>query len=316
MLTCPEAAALLRKAERILIVTHIRPDGDAAGSGCALCRGLRQLGKEAYLAENPVSMTRYVPFMLPYFAPEDFAPDFIVAVDTPTEKQFPPEKGFLAARTDLAIDHHGTNSGYAAHTWLEADSAATGEMIYLLLRELGVRFTDSLCEAIFAAIIGDTNGFRTPGTTARSFRIAAELRETGFDSADVMRRFLDARSPARLRLEARLFSTMRFPRPGVCVMELPYAVICDCGASEDDMDKLSVLTIAADNAEVGLLLRELPDGTYKISVRTNGHPPAGKIAAALGGGGHADAGGAVCDGPPEILLARLLNALDKLHTQK
>ena len=162
------AAALLRQADDILIVTHVRPDGDAAGSGCALCLGLRALGKTAWLVPNLPSMARYEKYMTAYFAPEGFVPGFVAAVDTPGPGQFPPGWEHLAERTGLAVDHHGTNSGYARYTYLEADSAATGELVYLLLRELGVTLTADMAEALYAALATDTNGFRTPGTTART----------------------------------------------------------------------------------------------------------------------------------------------------
>ena len=187
------AAALLAAANDILIVTHIRPDGDTAGSGCALCLGLRALGKRAFLAANPPSMARYEKYMTPYFAPESFVPGFIAAVDTPGPGQYPPGWEALAEQTDLAVDHHGTNSGYARYTYLEADSAATGELVYLVLRELGVSLAPDMAEALYVALATDTNGFRTPGTTGRTLTIAGALRQTGFDAAGLTRR----RSPAR-----------------------------------------------------------------------------------------------------------------------
>ena len=114
-----QAAGLLRQAEDILIVTHIRPDGDAAGSGCGLCLGLRAMGKRAYLASNPPSMARYEKYMVPLFAPEDFRPRFVAAVDTPGPGQFPPGWEHLAERTAPAIDHllpHRRDHGpYAGH---------------------------------------------------------------------------------------------------------------------------------------------------------------------------------------------------------
>ena len=96
------AAALLAAADDILIITHVRPDGDAAGSSCALCRGLRALGKCAYLAANPPSMARYEKYMLPYFAPTGFEPAFVAAVDTPGPAQFPAGWEHLAGRHPLA----------------------------------------------------------------------------------------------------------------------------------------------------------------------------------------------------------------------
>lgn len=301
-----EAAALLAAADNVLIITHIRPDGDTAGSGCALCLGLRALGKRAYLAPNPPSMARYAPYMCPYFAPADFVPNFITAVDTPGPGQFPPDLQELAEDTDLAIDHHGTNSGYARRTYLDPDSAAAGELVYLILETLGVALEPAMAEALYVALATDTNGFRTPGTTARTMRIAAQLRETGYDPAALMHRLFETKTPARLRLEGSLFGSMRFPRPGVCVMTLTGADIAAAGAGEDDMDKLSTVTMIPEGTRAGLLLRQLGDGSWKVSLRTDGRVHTGQILRVLGGGGHADAAGAVTDLPPAQVEALVL----------
>lgn len=304
-----EAAALLRASDNILIITHVRPDGDAAGSGCALCLGLRAMGKKAFLARNPASMHRYRKYLDPFFQPEDFEPDLVVSVDTPGPRQYPPGWEHLARRTHLAIDHHGTNSGYARMTLLEEESAATGELIFLLLEELGVSLTGFMAEALYTALATDTNAFRTPGTTTRTFAIATRLHNQGFDTAALMRQLFETKTPARLRLEGAMFASMDFPREGICVMTLPHEVIRSCGAGEDDMDKISLLTMIPEGTKTGILLRQLEDGTWKISLRTDGSSHAGTILAALGGGGHPDAAGAVCAGDPETLTEAVLAAL-------
>ncbi len=304
-----KAASLLLAADRFLILTHIRPDGDAAGSGCALCLGLRALGKTAFLAQNPASMHRYNKYLEPYFAPEDYTPGFVIAVDTPGIRQYPPGWEHLISFTDLAIDHHGTNAGYARNTWLE-DCAATGELIWLLLKELGIEPTPDMAEALYVAIATDTNGFRTPGTTARTLSIAANLYGRGFDVSALTRRLFETKTPARLRLEGAMFSTMEFPREGVCIMTLPYDTITACGATEDDMDKISLLTMVPEGTQAGILLRQLPDKSWKISLRTHGSLHAGEILAAFGGGGHPDAAGAVCPGEAASLAAAILAALE------
>ncbi len=307
------AAALLAAADDILIITHVRPDGDAAGSGCALCRGLRALGKRAYLAANPPSMARYEKYMVPYFAPEGFEPRFVAAVDTPGPAQFPVGWEHMAARTDLAVDHHGTNAGYAKYTFLEPDSAAAGELVYLLLKELNAPLDGDTAEALYTALATDTNCFRTPGTTGRTLTIAGALRETGFDAAGLTRRLFETRSPARLRLESVLFGAMEL-HDGICVMVLPLSTIAACGAGEDDMDKISLLTMLPEGTWAGLLIRELPDGTWKVSLRTDGSVHAGNILHALSpaGGGHADAAGAVMAGPPEAIREAVLAALARV----
>ena len=310
-----EAAALLRAADNFLILTHIRPDGDAAGSGCALCLGLRSLGKTAFLARNPASMHRYDKYLDPYFAPADYTSGFIIAVDTPGIRQYPPGWEHLIDRTDLAIDHHSTNAGYAHTTWLE-DCAATGELVWQLLKELDVTLTPEIAEAVYVAISTDTNGFRTAGTTPRTLSIAADLHGRGFDVFDLTRRLFETKTPARLRLEGAMFSTMAFPREDVCVMTLPYETITACGAGEDDMDKISLLTMVPEGTRAGILLRQLEDGAWKISLRTDGSVHAGRILAALGGGGHPDAAGAVCAGEAEDLTAAILAALKISRTNQ
>ena len=307
--TLQETAALLRTADNILIVTHIRPDGDTAGSACALCLGLRAMGKTAYLVPNPPSMGQYEKYMLPYFAPADFRPDFVAAVDIASAGQFPPGHEALADRIDLAIDHHGTNSGYARRTLLDDHSAAAGELVYLVLGALNVPITPAMAEALYVALATDTGGFRTAGTTGRTLTIAGALHDGGFDVFALTRRLFETKSKARLRLEADLYSHMRFPREGVCVMTLPYETILRCGASEDDMDKLSTVTMTPEGVWAGLLLRQLPAGSWKVSLRTDGSVHAGQVLRAVGGGGHPDAGGAVMTGRPEDMEAAILTAL-------
>lgn len=311
LLSIQQTAGLLRAADDVLILTHVRPDGDAAGSGCALCLGLRALGKTAYLAKNPPSMARYGQYLTPYFAPEDFSPRFIAAVDTASEGQFPPGWERLSGRTDLAVDHHGTNSGYARFTLLDDRAAAAGELVYLVLDALGVPMTPAIAEALYTALATDTACFRTAGTTGRTLAIAAKVHDAGFDVFGLTRRLFETKSAARLRLEAYLLGGMRFPAPGVCVMVLPREAIAACGASEDDMDKLSTITMTPEGTRAGLLLRQLPAGSWKISLRTDGAPHAGHVLRAVGGGGHPDAGGSVLDGDPAAIEAAILAALRK-----
>ncbi|MCD7844805.1 MAG: DHH family phosphoesterase [Oscillospiraceae bacterium] len=305
-----QAAALLRAAEDVLIITHIRPDGDAAGSGCALCLGLRAMGKRAFLAKNPPSMGRYEKYMTPYFAPADFVPAFVVAVDTPGPGQYPPGWGAMADRTDLSIDHHGTNSGCARATLLEGDSAAAGELVYLVLEEMGVSLSPAMAEALYVALATDTNGFRTADTTPRTLYIASRLYDQGFDTAALTRSLFETKSAPRLGLESFLFGSMEFPKKDVCVMTLPLAAIHRCGAGEDDMDKISLLTMVPEGVKYGLLLRELEDGTWKVSLRTDGSANAGDILRSVGGGGHAAAAGAVLSGGPEAIERAVLAALE------
>ena len=121
-----EFAAALCDRDAILILSHLRPDGDTLGSGAALCSALRRMGKTAYLFSNPETTARYLPYVAQFFAPADFVPACVVAVDIATPDLFP--QGFSGA-VDLCIDHHPSNALYAGATLLHAEKSACGEAV-------------------------------------------------------------------------------------------------------------------------------------------------------------------------------------------
>ena len=135
-LTVRETADFLRTLDNVLILTHVRPDGDTVGCAAALCRALRALGKTAYMLPNPDITETYEPYAAPCWAPEDFVPAAVVSVDIAALNLLPdnalPYKGNIC----LAIDHHGSQEFFAARTCLDADAAACGEVMYEIVRTL------------------------------------------------------------------------------------------------------------------------------------------------------------------------------------
>ena len=129
-LTARETAAALRGMDNVLILTHVRPDGDTIGSAAALCQALRNMGKTAYLLYNPEITDTYAPYAAPYWAPEDFAPAHIVSTDIAALNLLPDNAAPYANRIELAIDHHGSQAFFAAETCLDAEAAACGEIVY------------------------------------------------------------------------------------------------------------------------------------------------------------------------------------------
>ena len=136
-----EAAAALQAHDDILILTHRRPDGDTAGCAGALCRGLRQIGKRAYILENPEITRRYAPMITNCYPPDDFNPQYIVSTDIAEEKLFPDTAEQYKGRVDLVIDHHGSNEGFGAKNLIRADAGAGAEVLYDVLTALGCRLT-------------------------------------------------------------------------------------------------------------------------------------------------------------------------------
>ena len=133
MRTIAGTAELLRSFDNVLILTHIRPDGDTVGSAAGLCAGLRRLGKTAYLLPNPELTDLTAPYFRPYAAPEGFQPERVVSVDIATTDLFPENAKPYAAQVDLAIDHHPSNRHFGKENLVRPEAAACGEVIYDIL---------------------------------------------------------------------------------------------------------------------------------------------------------------------------------------
>ena len=134
MLTVSEAAALLRSFDRVLILTHIRPDGDTVGCAAGLCAALRAIGKTAYLLPNPGLTENTAPYFTPYSAPADFVPEKVVSTDIATVGLFPDNAKSYADKVDLAIDHHLKNGDIAGLPLYLL--ALSGQIIELLAVDL------------------------------------------------------------------------------------------------------------------------------------------------------------------------------------
>ena len=239
MLNEAAMARTLREVERAVILTHRRPDGDAVGSASALCRGLRQLGKTAFVLDNPELTEKYRPYLEGLTCDAIGPDDTIIAVDVAAEDMY--SRGLTLPRPiDLAIDHHASNSGYAKTSLVRPERAACGEIVFDVLRELGVALTLPIAEALYVAVSTDTGCFRHSNVTANTFRVAAALLEAGVDAYPINRRMFELKRFARLKLEAYLTETMRFyagGRIGVC--GIPADIRERLGLTEDDVDDIS-----------------------------------------------------------------------------
>lgn len=305
-LTIAETAAFLRAQEACTILTHRRPDGDTVGCAIALCRGLRALGKEAVIYENPQFTPRYLPYLAGLTGGE--VRGTVVAVDIAAEGLFP--MGFSGA-VGLCIDHHGSNSGYAVRGHVEGDRAACGEIIYYVLRAMDVTVDKAMADALYIAITTDTGCFRYSNTTAATLRTAADLKDCGADTVGLNRTLFEIKSRARFRLEAYLTDGMRLYAGGkIGVCTLPEAEKLRMGVTEDDADAIAGFARDLEGVEIGVMLRDLPDSQCKISLRTDDRLyDASAICRRLGGGGHSAAAGATVPGTLEDGRRAILGAI-------
>ena len=310
MLSVLEAANLLRSLDRVLILTHVRPDGDTVGCAAALCAGLRSLGKTAYLLPNPGLTDTTAPYFAPYAAPAEFVPDHVVSTDIATVGLFPDNALPYADRVDLAIDHHPSFTHFGKANIVRPEAAACGELIYDLLAALGP-ITAEMALPLYVAVSTDTGCFMYGNTTPATHRVAAALMETGIDYQAANKRHFRTKSYKRFRLEALIVANMDLHDGGkLAVTAISLEDMARLGADERDAEDIAAFLGQLEGVETSVTIRELQPGECKLSVRTvDGGLNATRVCSLLGGGGHAAAAGCTVWGGVDDAKREILKAI-------
>ena len=314
MKTVEEAAWWLLARDHYLILTHRRPDGDAVGCAIALCLGLRSIGKDVWIWNNPQFTPRYAP-RLAGLTRQDVPEDAVlVAVDMASEGLLPFGGEQFAGKTRLCLDHHPSNTGYAAETLVQPECGGCGELIWDLLLALKAEITPAMAEAVYIAISTDTGCFRFGNTTARTFRTAAQAVEHGADIAPINRTLFEIKTRGRLQLEARIMEHMEFYADGrVAICCLPQTWVEELQVTEDDLDSISGFPRTIEGVEIGVMIRNSEPGKAKLSLRTAPGYDASAYCARLGGGGHAAAAGCAVPGTLEDGKNAIVQVLKEKH---
>lgn len=293
MMTDQQAAALLQEQDLILILTHIRPDGDTIGCAAGLCALLRQMGKTAYVLPNPGATRHLAPYLAPYLSPSSFAPSFVVSVDMASLSLMPENAVLYQDKVDLAIDHHPSYEGFARNACVDTACAACAELVYRIALACGETVSAEMALPLYMAIATDTGCFQYSNTTSETHRIAGALMDTGIDHQRVNRLHFRTKSPRRMCLEARLISSMLlFDEGTIAVSCVTQAVLDEIGATEDDAEDLADIPGRIEGVEIAVTVREQDGGGAKVSLRTSpSYLNASQVCALFGGGGHAAAAG-------------------------
>lgn len=298
----------LKKWDNMLLLTHVRPDGDTIGSAAALCQALRDMGKTAYLLYNPEITATYEPYAVPYWASDGFTPEHVISVDVAALGLLPENAEKYGDCIELAIDHHPSHGYFAKEAYVDATAAAAGEIIYEIIEKL-TPITPAIALPLYVAISTDCGCFVYSNTTPRTHRIAAALMEQ-VQVADVNKALFRTKSKVRLAMESRMVSEMELYDEGrVVVMSIPLSLREEMHATEADIEELSSLAALVEGTDCGITLRELRPNVIKISVRSGKRIDACAACQKVGGGGHRAASGATVEGTMEDVKKAILAAV-------
>lgn len=314
-----ELDSVLRHAERIALVSHIRPDADAVGSILGLGRSLcLERRKVHFVLEDGVPENlAFLPgadLVLKPGSDPIMDLDVAVALDTATHDRIGEGCQFVlgGARKWINIDHHGSNPAFGDLHYIDTGSPATGQIIYELLQQQGLPMDDEVRQNLFAAISTDTGSFQFASTTARSHRIAAEMIEDGLDIANLCRLLYHTFPRRRFELQKAMLNEMRFrSHDRIVSWILTRTVMHQAAMRPGDTEGLIDVLRSVDSVIAAVIFEELEDGKIRVSARSkDARLNVAGICAQFGGGGHAMAAGARIKGTPDEAAETFLRALE------
>ena len=312
-LTRAEAAGFLLSHDNFCILTHRRPDGDTMGSAAALCLGLRQLGKTAWVLENPDMTERFAFLVEGITKAEPDENDTIVSVDVASPGMLPKAFEPYRDRCALRIDHHGSATSFTPEELVDPESASCAELICDLVTILGIQLDKAIAEAVYVGTSTDTGCFRFANTTAHSFLVASICAQAGADIHGLNQKFFETNSLPKLRMHAWMIDHMKLFGDGkFAIVAIPRAVEDALGVSEDDMDNISSYPRTVEGVRMAATLRQTKDGDTKLSLRAIPGYDAAKVCAYFGGGGHKGAAGGTTRLSLEEVAAKLEEIMLKM----
>lgn len=312
--TIQKIADLIRRHNSCLLLTHVSPDGDGLGSLLALALGLESIGLRAFPAcADPVpAIYRFLP-----------TADRI-------RSDLPPQMPMLAICVDadglgrvgrfgadlerfcavIDIDHHATEKAFGDLQWVDPQAAASGELVYRLLRGMAVQITPDIATCLYSAIITDTGRFCYSNTTPRALRIAAELVRAGASPPRIYREVYESKSFSASRLLGLALGRLQqAENRRVVFSTLTQEDFGAAGSTPDETEGIVDHLRAVREARAAALFVELPDGAVRVSMRSRGSVDVGEVALHFGGGGHMNAAGCTVPGPLAEAQERVLTAV-------
>jgi len=309
---------VIRSHQRFVVMSHMRPDGDALGCAIAMGLCLKQLGKDVTVwnEDGVPEKFRYLPgnelVAKPPVDPLEF--EVAIVIDTAVQNRagtcLPAVKH---AGVWINIDHHISNDHYGDLAYIDAQAPAAGQILFEFFQSQGFPVTSEMADNLFAAISTDTGSFQYPNTTARTYEIAAELIKAGVNVGQLSQKMYESYPRRRLELLRALLNVLRFSSGDrAASFSLSMATAHALEVQPEDNEGLIDTIRAVEGVIVAAFFEELTDSKVRVSLRSK-NPKADvcKICAQFGGGGHTLAAGARIRGSLTEVETLVLDAIDR-----
>jgi bifunctional oligoribonuclease and PAP phosphatase NrnA len=304
----------IRIRRRFVVTSHARPDGDGIGSALACGQILRMMGKDAEVVmhDGVPRIYQNLPFadraIQSNTVPENDAVILLECDGVRRTMLEGLEKCFL-----INIDHHVSGRNFGHINWIDSSVMATAELVFRLARLACVPVDRDIATCLYTALMTDTGSFMFEGTNEQTFAVARELVLAGADPAQCARHIYFGHSTAKMRLLGTALSSLHREGPLAWIW-VTQEQMTRFGAREEDCEGLVNYALSIAEVQVAIFFRELPDGRYRISLRSKGEVNVSAVAEHFGGGGHKCASGCSVDGPLALAVAQIVERLRAENT--
>jgi phosphoesterase RecJ-like protein len=315
-----EVAEVLRGYRRLAVIAHLNPDADAVGSVLGFTLGMRALGHEVtpVLSDQVPDYTMFLECADEFVheLPREQEIDAIVCLDSAgidrIGRVYDADPARFTRGPVLNIDHHRTNPLYGTVNWVDAAASSTSELVYRLLCELGARMSPACADALLVGIVGDTGSFQNAATTPGSLAAAGALVDRGADSQRVAYWLFERKRFAAARLWGQMIAGIELDADRRIVFcFLTQSMLLETGAMPEETEGVPEYLRGVEEAETVMLLKENPDATVRVSMRSRPAVDVSAIATSFGGGGHRQAAGCTLPGPIGEARRLLVEAFDR-----
>ncbi len=311
------ASGALRRAESVVAMGHIGPDGDALGSMLALAAAARGAGKKAYATfGEPFVVGKQFGFLdtsdltAPRDVPEDI--DVAVVVDTGVPGRLGSALPIAQrAATLVVVDHHlSQDDAFGDIKVVDTAAAAAAQIVYELIKSTGWEVTPEIATALYTGVVTDTGRFQYEATSPKVHRITADLLEAGVSPPVVGQRIYEEAPFGYLHVAGAVLGRAELDAEHKFVWSVLYqADLSEASLRYEEADGLIDLVRLAEESDVACLLRELGDDQFKGSLRSRGRVDVSALAERFGGGGHHNAAGFIATGTPQSIIAAIVEAI-------
>ncbi len=317
----------LNKSHNVLLASHVNPDGDAIGSLIALGLALDEMGKKVVLYnESPIpAVYRFLPGVerIQHHLDVSARYDAAILLDCSNLDRVGSVADVICRfPVIINVDHHYTNNGFGHYHLISPSACATAEIVYGLVKALGISFSTAMATSIYTGILTDTGSFRFSNTNRSAFVICDEMVGLGVKPDEIAQHVYGTYSLGRLKLLNLALDSIEISSNGeLALMVLTQEVMAKTETDVCDADGLINYARSIENVKLAVMIQEAPQngqgaqgvGGFNVSLRSNGSVDAAAIASLFGGGGHFTAAGFYIDAPLLEVKRRLKDIASNLE---